>query len=147
MKDGIHGGPLPPNLPYATEIEQACEENNFSPMLAYAVKQNETGPDDPADIVSAGGGYGIFQLTSSYPSNWADPLANARYAITQFLQPAYAYWQAQGFTGTTLVKLVAASFNEGLGAAIEYHAQGNVDIGTTNNYGERAVDNYVKLVK
>ncbi len=147
MKNGIVGGPLPAGLPYGVQIEAACDGNGFSPLLAYAIKINETGlPSDPPDTVSGDGGHGLFQLTSSYPPDWADPFANASYAITQFLAPAYAYWAAQGYIGDQLIKLVAATFNEGISAAIEAHVAGDVDAGTTNDYGARAVANYHMLL-
>ncbi len=146
MKYGISGGPLPGGLPYGAEIERACEALTFSPILAYAVKQNETSPADPPSVTSADGGHGIFQLTASYPANWADPYANAVYAVAQFLLPAQEFWAAIGYTGDNLVRLTAATFNEGLGNAIAAHKSGDVDRWTTNRYGARALANFHALL-
>jgi hypothetical protein len=97
-------------------------------------------------IVSPDGGHGLFQLTSSFPDQWQEPLVNAVYAISEFLGPAASYWVLHGESGQRLVKLVAATFNEGLAAAIKYHAEGNVDIGTTNDYGAVVLGIYNSLV-
>jgi len=146
MKNGIVGEPLPNGLAYGVEIEAACDAHDFSPMLAYAIKMNETAATDPPTIVSGDGGHGIFQLTSSYPPNWADPAANAAYAVAHFLAPAYNYWAARGYNGDDLIKLVAATYNAGLGATITAHDAGDVDAATTDDYGARAVANYHTLL-
>jgi hypothetical protein len=147
MKYGISGAPLPSGLPYGVEIEKACELLSFSPLLAYAVKQNETGPADPPDVLQVGGnGHGIFQLDSSYPSSWADPYINALYAVAHFLLPAQEYWAALGFYAEDLIRLTAATFNEGLENAVAAHDLGNVDLFDTNNYGSRALVNYRALL-
>jgi hypothetical protein len=148
VKYGICGGPLPAGLPYGVEIEYVCETLGFSPLVAYAVKMNETGPRDLPNVLQVGGnGHGIFQLDSSYPDNWANPTANAFYAVAHFLLPAQEFWAAAGFEGDALIRLTAATFNEGLGAAIAAHAKGNVDLWTTNNYGARALANYRTFIK
>jgi hypothetical protein len=161
MRNGLHAGPLPPlGLPFAVEIERACAlHDTFSPLVAYAVKVNETADStDPArmeegaigDYLPNGdnAGHGIFQLTSSWPSTWADPYSNAAYAIWHpgFLREAETYWSARGLQGEDLVRAVAASFNAGIGGAQAGHDAGDVDLRTTNRYGARALEHYQALV-
>ncbi|MGB8265190.1 MAG: hypothetical protein WCE44_02590 [Candidatus Velthaea sp.] len=167
MRNGISAGPLPQIwLPFAAEISQACVDatfgavRTFSPLVAYAVKVNETGSStDPAEIQGgadpntllmpdgSNAGRGIFQLTSSWPPNWQKPYANALYALENpgFLMEAEQYWVQQGYVGEALVKLIAASFNAGIGGAQVGHDQGNCDLNTTDNYGARAVAHYQAL--
>lgn len=145
MKDGISGAPLPAEFPYKSIIEQVCFENDCSPCLVGAIKINETGLTDPPDVVSADGGHGLMQLTSSYPPDWADPEANFRYAVQNFILPAWTYWNTS-LQGDDLVRAIAASYNAGIGGAQNGHDQGNVDLYTTNNYGARALANYTSLV-
>ena len=164
MKRGVSGSPIPSYLPFAAEITQACSEYDFPPCLAYAVKINETGlSNDPAEmqIGSVGdympdgsnAGHGIFQLTSSWPAssnpadNWSNASANARYALAEFLQPAWLFWTSNTeLEGEYLVKVIAASFNAGLLAAWNAHLSGNVDAIDTDDYGARAVRHYLELV-
>ena len=88
-----------------------------------------------------------MQLTSSWPEDWDSPLANITYAVRDFLNPAVQYWHGlQGYAGPALIKLVAATYNEGLGAAIRYHDSGNVDLGTTNEYGAGVLAIYSNLI-
>ena len=126
----------------------------MSPCLVGAIKINETGlgqgPTTENDI-SGDGGHGIMQLTSSYPNDWQDPATNIAYAIEHFIVPAWNYWaNANAFSaaqqGEALVKCIAATYNAGLGNVQEGFERGNVDLYTTNNYGERAVANYAALV-
>ena len=153
MRFGISGHPIPAGLPYAAEITTACAAEDMPPCLLYALAWRESiqgevnGSWNAATVVSADGGHGLFQLTSSYPSNWADPTHNAAYAIADFVSPTIDYWNGiHKFTGETLVLLVAATFNEGLGAAIRYHAEGDVDAGTTNEYGHGVLAIYRTLI-
>ena len=148
---GLSGAPVNPTLPYAGFANRACVDMDFPPPFAYAIAFRETlclvPTIDPVTVVSGDGGHGIMQLTSSWPENWADPLANFTYAIRYFLLPAVQYWHGlQGYAGPVLVKLVAATYNEGLGAAIRYHNQGDVDLGTTNDYGAGVLAIYNNLV-
>ena len=160
---GISGKSIPSNLPYAGPISQVCSANNFPPSLAYAVAQNETIDEygDTAATRLQDGyttdpgydgtcGHGLFQLTSSGPPNWSDPLANAQWAITKsgFLMDAMNYWYNKyGLTGEALVKATAASFNAGIGGAEQGHLEHNdVDYFTTNHYGERALQHYRELI-
>jgi hypothetical protein len=166
MRNGIESGPLPNiGLPFAAEIEKACAlHDTFSPLVAYAVKVNETSNSTDAAEMQDGtvpgtdyledgsnAGHGIFQLTSSWPSDWADPYANAAYAIwhddavLQGLRACETYWANQGVTGEGLVRAIAASFNAGINGAQQGHDCGNVDLNTTNNYGARALSHYQAL--
>lgn len=149
MLYGLSGTPIPQGLPYADPLSQAAGHENFSPPLLYAIGAIETilGEStgyikNAASAVSGDGGHGIFQLTSSWPPNYADPYTNALYAIRVFLLPALHHWNEAGFSGDNLVRLVAATFNEGLGAAIARHDAGDVDAGTTDHYAARALACY-----
>jgi hypothetical protein len=149
MRNGLSAGPLPAalNLPYAADIERACEQApTFSPIVAYAIKINETGYDDPPTIVSDDGGHGLFQLTSSFPSDWQEPYSNAYYACQHFLIPAETYWSGLGYQGDDLVRCIAAEFNAGRGGAMRGHDAGDVDEFTTNHYADRALTNYTALL-
>jgi hypothetical protein len=151
---GISGAPIPETLPYASPVTAACLQDDMPPCLLYAIAWRESisgevnGEWPNAALVVAGdGGHGLCQLTSSWPNDWANPIANVEYAITEFVQPAIHYWHGlQGYSGDTLVLLVAATYNEGLGAAEKYHASGDVDAGTTDEYGHGVLDNFTKLV-
>lgn len=147
MRNGLAAGPLPKDLPFADAIESACEAADFSPLVAYAIKINETGLDDPPTIVSGDGGHGLFQLTSSFPDDWADPHANAVYAVQNFMLPAEAFWVKIGMQGDDLVRCIAAEFNAGRQGAFQGHLRGDVDLFTTNRYGSRALSHYQDLVK
>lgn len=148
MRNGLSAGPIPVVLPFAAEIERACEAvpNGFSPMVAYAIKLNETGLNDPPTIQSADGGHGLMQLTSSWPTNWQQPYANALWAVEFYLVPAETYWAGQGMQGDDLVRCIAAEFNAGRGGAMDGHRIGNVDAYTTNGYAARALKHYHLLV-
>ncbi len=152
MRNGIGAGPLPDGLLYREPITQACAAPpTFSPLVAYAIATIETiggeqaGSWDAATIVSADGGHGLFQLTSSFPSTWEDPLANADYAVVHFLYPAEVFWAEKGFQGDDLVRCIAAEFNAGRGGAEQGHAEGDVDKFTTNHYAARALAHYTAL--
>ena len=146
MRDGISGVPLPDGFPYKDIIDTVGVANNVSPCLIGAIKVNESGLADPPDVQSADGGHGLMQLTSSWPSDWADPQANFTYAVAHFITPAWQYWADQGLVGENLVRAIAATYNAGLGNAIAGHRNGNVDELTTNNYGARALANYQALI-
>jgi hypothetical protein len=146
MRDNVSGTPVPSGFPYSTLINQIAAANNVAPCLVAAIKINETGLNDPPDIVSGDGGHGLWQLTSSYPSDWADPEANCTYAVQNFIVPAWEYWAGCGQTGEALVKCIAAEFNGGRGNAQAGFDEGNVDAYTTNNYGARAVANFQSLI-
>jgi len=152
MRNGLAAGPLPAGLLYGPVIQAACEiAPTFSPEVAYAIAENETiigeknGKWDAATVVSADGGHGLFQLTSSYPSDWADPAKNAEYAVEHFLLPAETFWANMGMQGDDLVRCIAAEFNAGRGGALSGHSQGDVDKYTTNHYAARALANYQAL--
>lgn len=158
MRDGISGAACPDALPFASVINQACIDYDFFPPLVGAIKYNETGlSTDPAEMEAGAdrttgllrdgshAGHGIMQLTSSWPSTWADPASNVRYAITYYLRPSYEYWRTI-VQGDDLVRAVAASYNAGFGAAMSSHNQyGDVDYYTTCRYGERALFAYHAL--
>lgn len=152
MRWGLAGGPIPQHLPYAAQIQSACEDRNFSPLLAYAIAWRETirgevdGNWTAATVVSGDGGHGLFQLTSSYPPDWADPSANATYALDRFLIPDATYWVTRtSIRGDDLVRCLAASFNAGLGGAWAGHEKGNVDLYTTDNYAADVLRQYQRL--
>ena len=100
---------------------------------------------DAATVISDDGGHGLLQLTSSYPANWADPYANVLYAIDNFLRSAETYWSAE-LQGNNLIRAIAAEYNAGRSQAIAGHEAGNVDLYTTNSYGQRALDMYLRLL-
>lgn len=152
MRNHISGAPLPAhlNLPFAFEIEAGCQVTpTFSPLLAYSIKVCETDSTEPADTVEFGAdlttmlmpngspaGRGIFQLSSSYPANWKDPLTSTLYAIAHFLYPAEAFWSSTyGMQGADLVRCIAAEYNAGRGGAVAGHAHGDVGMYTTRQVG------------
>jgi hypothetical protein len=149
---GISGAPIPMELPFSQEVTNAASVRQMPPCFIYAFAWRETIREYGAG--SAGkmsdnndGGHGLFQLTESYPDNWADPTMNALYAIDYFIKPALDYWHGlENFCGDTLVLLVAATFNEGLGKARQYHAQGDVDAGTTDEYGHGVLGYYKNMI-
>ena len=147
MRNGLAAGPLPPDLSFGAEITSACSmPPTFSPLVAYAIKWNETADlPNAATIVSADGGHGLFQLTASYPPNWDAPYVNALYAITDYLFPAETYWADQA-QGDDLVRCIAAEFNAGRAQAIKGHDAGDIDAHTTNHYAARALATYQRLL-
>jgi hypothetical protein len=146
MRNGIVATPLDLAFPFARQINAACIAGDFFPYVAYAIKWNETANlPDAATVISADGGHGLFQLTSSFPADWQDPYVNALYAVEDFLRPAETYW-AHELQGDDLVRAIAAEFNAGRTQAIEGHEKGNLDLYTTNNYGTRALASYHKLL-
>lgn len=164
----ISGAPIPAHLPFAHEITQACAAKNFPPCFAWAIKGNETAlSTDPKQMqggtwpgsdyltnaagtgpdTSQNAGHGPYQLTAKWPSNWDDPLANALYAIENFLLPAVDFWTANGFSGDELVRAAAASYNAGPLTVWGWHVKYNdVDHATTDRYGARCLQKYNALV-
>jgi len=153
MIHGIDSGKIPTQLIYAEIIQKAADDANVSALLCYAIANRETlrgqraGSWDAASVVSADGGHGLFQLTSSWPSDWADPSANTAYAIAHFIKPAMDWLVEQGLEGDALIKGIAASFNAGLGAAWNAHvSQNDFDACTTgNDYASDVLANYLAL--
>lgn len=172
MRNGLLAGPLPTglNLPFADAVARACAQfATFSPLVAYAIKVNETGDStDPAqmqdgtvpgtDHLSDGSnaGHGIFQLTSAWPMQWAAPEQNASFAIwhdgPEFagMHAAETYWAARDMQGDDLVRCIFASYNAGIGGAEQGHAEGDVGKYTTKdssgaNYADRALAHYKAL--
>ncbi len=152
---GISGALVNPTFPYAHVINEAAISNDVSPKLCYAIAYRETISGEinglwpnAATVIAGDGGTGLFQLTPPPPSldNPLDPYQNAMAAMQGWILPALALWVGQGYQGDTLVLLVAATFNEGSEAAEKYHAQGNVDAGTTDEYGHGVLTYYTALV-
>ena len=152
---GLSGRAVSSALPYATPINVACMELGFSPPLAYAIAQRETirgqigGLWDAATIVSTDDGHGLFQLTSSWPAKWNDPLANARYAIGGWLVPSmHHYATVHGLAGDELVKAIADSFNAGDAVVCRACREGtDPDRATSGrDYGSDVLANYKRLV-
>lgn len=159
MEYGISGAPLPAGFPCGSIIADACESAGFFPLVVGAIKMNETGWSTNADELQIGAdattlllpdgsraGVGLMQLTSSYPDNWRDPLATFLYAIHHFLIPALDAWK-NDLQGDDLVRAMAATYNGGLGAAEDGHAQGDLDLFTTDHYAQRALTHYHALLK
>jgi hypothetical protein len=148
MKYGVSGAPLPAGLDYGSEVSAAASANGFAPCWIYAHAWQETIKVDGMDAASAvsdDGGHGLLQLTSSYPSNWEDPQANAAYAITNYLEPAIAYWNGvRGIEGDALVKCVAAEYNAGRTNAINGYNEGDVGTYTTHTDGVSYADLVLK---
>lgn len=168
MRNGLLAGPLPAklNLPFASEIERACAvAPTFSPILAYAIKVNETGlSDDPAEIQIGADpatlcmpdgspcGVGIFQATSYHPPGWQEPYVAALEAVRIWLYPAEEFWAGTfGMQGADLVRAVAAEYNAGRGNAEAGHRAGDVGIYTTFSdgvsYSDRCLGHYNRLQK
>jgi soluble lytic murein transglycosylase-like protein len=149
---GISGAPIKNAdlYPFAGESNGVAFEANFPPAWLYAHAWQESIREDgaaSATVISSDGGHGLMQLTSSYPDDWTDPRANLQYALSTFLYPAIDYWHGlYNYSGSVLMLLVAATYNEGLGAAKKWHSQGDVDGGTTNEYGHRIVATYGALI-
>ncbi|HTD38487.1 MAG TPA: hypothetical protein VK669_13325 [Candidatus Limnocylindrales bacterium] len=145
MLYGVSGAGLPSGLPYGDAIQAAAVAANFPPCWLYAEGWQETIKvagwlqtlgSSPETYISGDGGHGIFQLTSSYPSDWQDPRANANYAISHFLTPAVDFWHSTyNFVGDDLVRSVAAEFNAGRQNAIAGHNEGDVGKYTTHTGG------------
>jgi hypothetical protein len=151
-------------LPYADVIEKACSVSpTFSPLVAYCIAWRETireyGTTAANRMSDNGdGGHGLFQETSSWPSNWMDPYTNALYAVQNFLLGAEIFWATKGFAGTDLVRCIAAEFNAGRGmwyapndprniGALGGHYDGNVDKFTAGgDYGIDVATQYLRLL-
>jgi hypothetical protein len=143
---GISGGSCPPGLPGAGVFN-----SSKIPLLTASIAQRETLSvmrwTDANNYIAPDNGHGLMQLTASWPMNWNDALTNVNYAWSNFLSPALSYWHGlYQYTGSTLVLLIAATYNEGLGAAIKYHDAGDVDAGTTNEYGHGVLAYYNSLL-
>jgi hypothetical protein len=133
-------------MPFAQQINAACLTENWFPYVTYAIKWNETAAlPDAATVISADGGHGVMQLTSSFPANWADPYQNVLYAIGHFLAPAETFWKTFE-QGNDLIRCIAAEYNAGRAQAIEGHEEGDVDKYTTDGYAGRALATYLKLL-
>lgn len=151
---GISGAPIPSHLPYAEAIQAGSQLASFPPCLAYAIAWRETIRGEKGglwksavNVVSDDMGYGLFQLTSSYPSDWESPNGNIRYALAHFLVPALHFFAGTGLRGDDLLRCVAAAFNEGTGTALLEHFAGNVDLGTTgHDYAHDVQQNFHRLV-
>jgi hypothetical protein len=144
---GISGAPVPDTFPFAAIFNA---ERTVPPLLVASIAWRETlctmSANDAQVCVSGDGGHGIMQLTASFPYDWTQPEMNIGYAVDTFLEPALQHWHGlYQEVGDRLVKLVAATYNEGLGAAVKYHAQGDVDLGTTNDYGAGVLAIYTSL--
>lgn len=160
MRWKISGLPLPVGFPFRNEITEACDRVDAPPCLVGAIKLNETGMSTNAAELQDGcvpgtekmpdgsdAGHGIFQLSSSWPSDWNNPLANAVYAVRVFIVPAITFWySAHGYTGDDLVRCVAASYNAGISAAWVGHLEGSVDAFTTDDYAQRCLAHFQMLV-
>lgn len=152
MRWGIESGTLDPALPYVLDVSRAAIAENVPEVLLYAIAWHESiegqvnGWWSAATVLSADGGHGLCQLTSSWPDDWEDPCANARFACTQFIVPAGEYWQSRVTSPLDLVRCIAATYNAGLGNAVAGHAKGDVDAFTTDRYGERVAVIYENLI-
>lgn len=154
MMFGMHGGPLPPTLPYAGAISAACGQL-FPPLVAYSVACRESiigemnGKWDAATVVSGDNGHGLFQLTSWFPQHWEDPQTNAIAAVRNWFVPDMLWWRDQipGVQGDDLVRCIAASFNAGRGGAWNGHIAGDVDKYTTDNYAAGVLQIYRNLLQ
>lgn len=148
---GLESGALDLGMPYAEAINMAAIDEACPAALAYAIAWRETiygqtqGWWDAATVISGDGGHGLFQLTSAWPDDWAEPPANARFAMSQFVIPAGEYWATRE-QGDALVKCIAATFNAGLGQAVAGHSLGDVDLYTSDHYGAAVVALYNNLI-
>lgn len=153
MQYGIQAGNIPAKYPYASTLNSVAEQENFSAALMYGIALRETirgeaaGEWNAATVESEDGGHGLFQLTSSYPKNWQQPDANARYAVEYFLRPACAFFVSKGLLGEALIRCIAASFNAGTETAWEAHLRGDVDSCTTGgDYGADVYSTYNAII-
>ena len=119
------------DFPYAIKIDQQRTVYKFLTIPYAAIPCNVTVSDTD---------------TSSFPENWDDPIANVDFAIEHFIEPALNYWHGlQRYSGDDLIRLVAATYNAGLGGAIKGHEAGNVDLYTTDGYAGAVLGFYQKL--
>jgi hypothetical protein len=159
---GLSGRPLPPGLLYGSQIEAACEARNFPPCAAYGVANRETlraqrsgwlaatfAGKDAATVITGDGGHGVFQLTSSFPDDWADVMANTLYALDHFLVPSMHYYAGAGHEGDELLDLIADAFNAGSGRVNSFRVQGlTADMATTGgDYGADVLRCYHALLE
>lgn len=154
MKYGLSGAQVPVDLRYAGAINSAGWSCAFSPALAYAVAWRETISGEAAGlwptaagVVSSDGGHGLYQLTSWVPDDWADPAKNAYYAVHDWLAVDAVRWFSEyRLVGGPLVRAIAASFNAGFNAARKAHELGDVDLITTDRYGDGVLKIYQQLL-
>lgn len=154
MRWNIAGKDIPETLLYGREINRAAHMADCPPALLYAVCYHETivlevaGKINAATFVADDNGHGLAQLTSWWPNpGWDQPLTNAFYAAKDWLmEDAPKWFRLCGFTGETLVRCVAASYNAGFGNAWKGHLNGNVDEYDTDNYGAAVLKIYQSLV-
>ena len=150
MRFGVSGQLVMRGLLYADTTNHVCVSYDFFPCVAYAIFWQESiegevnGKWDAKTVVSGDGGHGIGQLTSSWPDNWQDPVANITYAVEHFMVPALQDWQNL-LHGDDLVRAIAATYNAGFGQAWNGHVLGDLDMYTTDRYGERALATYRSL--
>jgi len=140
MRYGIAAPPVPAAFPFASEFNTVGQFTGVSPVLLAAHAYVETLCVLPADeartYLSYDSGHGLMQLTSSFPSLWQDAATNIGYAANQFIIPALEQWYHDyQYTGDTLVRCEAATYNAGLSAALRGHFQGNVGMYTTTSDG------------
>lgn len=153
MRWNIASEPLDKNLPYSEEITHAAFTSNTPALLLYAIAWRETISGEAShqwtasSVVSPDGGHGLMQLTSSYPTSWPDPYDNALYACDNYIIPDALYWyRMYGYSGETLIRCIAASFNAGLEGAEAGHAKGDVGLFTTNDYSGGVLKIYQSLL-
>ena len=153
MRWNIASPPLTVALPYELQIHNASTITDTPTALLYAIAWHETisgevsGQWTASSVISADGGHGLCQLTASWPDNWDDAQANAVYACKNFIIPDALYWYRKyGYTGETLVRCIAASYNAGISGAEAGHIIGNVDCYTTNRYAAKVLGFYRSIV-
>jgi hypothetical protein len=156
MLYGIAAMPVHSDLAYAQAINDAANEVNFSPPLAYAIANRESirgernGKWIAAHVVSGDGGHGLFQLTSWFPAiGWDNPRINAHWAIVRWLQPSVSHYAAHhGYRGDILIDAVADAFNAGQGTICTLCDRGeNPDHATTDSdYGRDVLMCYRALI-
>lgn len=140
MRYGILAPNVPAAFPFAEAFNQVGQYAGVSPCLLAAHGYVETlevlPPEEARTYLSYDGGHGIMQLTSSFPTDWQTVVSNLVWAANQFIIPALETWYHDyGYTGDTLVRCEAATFNAGLNAALRGHFQGNVGMYTTTSEG------------
>lgn len=160
MIDDIAGKLVPARHEYAESVNELSAAANVPPCLVYAIRLNETSEGDPPTVLEDGAnpdtgllpngdnaGHGIMQLTSSWPSDWANPSSNIEYAIAHFIKPDLEQAVIDtGLQGDGLIRFVGAAYNSGYGAALRNHNLGDVDLGDTNRYGDRVLKHFNDLI-
>ncbi len=140
MRYGILAPNVPANFPWSEVFNSVGLYVGCSPCLLAAHAYVETleiyGADEARTCVSYDGGHGLMQLTSSFPPDWQNAQTNIGYAANQFIIPALETWYHDyGYTGDTLVRCEAATYNAGLNAALRGHFKGDVGMYTTKSEG------------